>query len=179
MCVLYSQCLHKWIFVVCITHLQQTFDTDCIEDVTRSLFRAQTLTCTPPAPADHRRPAVAVLSCRDLAPEDFRTEASHLEQFKCNFKELEASIRFPSPLYASQELLVLSREMGKELSRVFRDAVAFGQQSDASGSLQQHAADVRSILGVPQEPLVDRLSAYMRMIFHDQFIHGVQVPSGI
>eukprot|EP00435_Cladocopium_sp_Y103_P017003 s1695_g4.t1 len=114
---------------------------------------------------------------------DFRTEASHLEQFQCNFKEL-AFIRFPSPLYASQELLVLSREMGKELSRVFRDAVAFGQQSvDQSSSLQQHAEDIRSILGVPQEVSQrianDSLSAYMRMIFKDQFIHGDLHPGNV
>ena len=114
---------------------------------------------------------------------DFRTEASHLEQFQCNFKEL-ASIRFPSPLYASQELLVLSREMGQELSRIFRDAVAFGHQSeDPSSSLQQHAEDIRSILGVPQEVSQrianDSLSAYMRMIFKDQFIHGDLHPGNV
>lgn len=113
---------------------------------------------------------------------DFRTEASHLQQFQCNFKGL-TSIRFPSPLYASQEILVLSREMGQELSRVFRDAVAFGQTSDEKTTLAQHSVIVQRLLGIPQEMssriATDSLAAYMRMIFHDQFIHGDLHPGNV
>ncbi|CAE7186990.1 abkC, partial [Symbiodinium pilosum] len=115
---------------------------------------------------------------------DFRTEASHLQRFRENFEEL-GSIRFPSPLYASQELLVLSREMGRELSRVFRDAMTFDgpEEKPDSDRFESHAGTIRSILGIPEEVsqriASDSLAAYMRMIFKDHFIHGDLHPGNV
>jgi len=112
---------------------------------------------------------------------DFRTEASHLRRFRENFEELK-SIRFPSPLYASQDLLVLSRELGRELSRVFREAMTSDERQDAD-RFESHADTIRSILGIPQDVsrriASDSLAAYMRMIFKDQFIHGDLHPGNV
>lgn len=115
---------------------------------------------------------------------DFRTEASHLYRFRENFEELK-SIRFPSPLYASQELLVLSREVGRELSRVFREAMTSDGHDERQDvdKFESHADTIRSILGIPQDVsrriASDSLGAYMRMIFKDQFIHGDLHPGNV
>ncbi|CAE7598495.1 ADCK2 [Symbiodinium sp. CCMP2456] len=115
---------------------------------------------------------------------DFRTEASHLHRFRENFEELK-SIRFPSPLYASQELLVLSREVGRELSRVFREAMTSDGHEERQDvdRFESHADTIRSILGIPQDVsrriASDSLAAYMRMIFKDQFIHGDLHPGNV
>lgn len=135
---------------------------------------------------------------------DFRVEADHLLRFRSNFADAAGleSVKFPVPLFVTPDTLVLSREGGVELARIFHDAAQRASSSEvpkpakdesmkAAGSLSQaaiasamaRAEHVRATLGISPEMGVniarDSMAAYMRMIFSDAFIHGDLHPGNI
>lgn len=129
---------------------------------------------------------------------NFEIEADHLRRFRENFSRGDGgeSVRFPQPLYVTEDALVLSREKGQELAGVFRAAASRGRQhrederSPSSSSTAEavktgtsRADQVRETLGI-HEALSrtiakESMALYMRMIFQDQFIHGDLHPGNI
>mmetsp|Transcript_39198 Transcript_39198/g.92283 ORF Transcript_39198/g.92283 Transcript_39198/m.92283 type:complete len:687 (-) Transcript_39198:179-2239(-) len=86
--------------------------------------------------ADHSQ-QLRLLGIRQAAEEfcehiqmqtDFQVEASHLRRFRKNFASSGEAVRFPSPLFASQDVLVLSREEGQELAQIFAMADKLGDE---------------------------------------------------
>lgn len=107
---------------------------------------------------------------------DFEIEAGNLKRFRNNFEKSGELVRFPAPLYASKEVLVLTREKGENLAQTFRlaDGVAskrslskttslFGKASSPPGTavragfctaqemnfLQARSGDIQEVLAVP------------------------------
>ncbi|CAE8587265.1 unnamed protein product [Polarella glacialis] len=130
---------------------------------------------------------------------DFTLEADHLRRFEKNFKGLE-NVRFPVPLFVTPDFLVLSKEPGTELAKVFRAAMGkaaslpFSSPSSSPGApwptasevpahLSAHTEGVQRELGIPEALSIriatESLSSYMRMVFRDNFIHGDLHPGNI
>eukprot|EP00928_Gymnodinium_smaydae_P071751 TRINITY_DN5524_c0_g1_i1.p1 TRINITY_DN5524_c0_g1~~TRINITY_DN5524_c0_g1_i1.p1 ORF type:complete len:718 (+),score=153.78 TRINITY_DN5524_c0_g1_i1:278-2155(+) len=64
---------------------------------------------------------------------NFEIEAAHLKLFKSNFSGAQRqSVCFPTLLYSSPDVLVLSRERGRNLAHVFSDASAEAVRESAS-----------------------------------------------
>eukprot|EP00933_Yihiella_yeosuensis_P010560 TRINITY_DN11721_c0_g1_i1.p1 TRINITY_DN11721_c0_g1~~TRINITY_DN11721_c0_g1_i1.p1 ORF type:complete len:626 (+),score=90.35 TRINITY_DN11721_c0_g1_i1:83-1960(+) len=124
---------------------------------------------------------------------DFRTEATHLRRFLENFADARelSNLRFPKPLFDSEDILVLTKEKGIELSKVFRSVmIESSQQASSSSSSTSsgngsvtHQDAVGARLGIPQDLSKrisnDCLALYMRMIFRDAFVHGDLHPGNI
>jgi predicted unusual protein kinase regulating ubiquinone biosynthesis (AarF/ABC1/UbiB family) len=73
---------------------------------------------------------------------DFEIEASNLRRFQRNFAESEEWVRFPMPLHATKELLVLTWEKGQNLASVFRAADGLARKDLATAEL--HGCDQES-----------------------------------
>mmetsp|Transcript_38152 Transcript_38152/g.109479 ORF Transcript_38152/g.109479 Transcript_38152/m.109479 type:complete len:530 (-) Transcript_38152:463-2052(-) len=113
---------------------------------------------------------------------DFRIEADNLRRFRANFRGDGEVIRFPRPLHASSDLLVLSREEGQELSRIFREADNAGASSSRC-SAEARAEALHRHLGISKEMggaiAKESIAVYMRMLFKDNFVHGDLHPGNI
>mmetsp|Transcript_126 Transcript_126/g.439 ORF Transcript_126/g.439 Transcript_126/m.439 type:complete len:592 (-) Transcript_126:230-2005(-) len=114
---------------------------------------------------------------------DLETEAANLRQFRINFSESQAPVRFPTPLFASPDVLVLTRERGTELARIFREVDDASAAAPGATSSQERARGVRRVIGAPRavsEGIAkESMALFMRMIFHDAFIHGDLHPGNI
>jgi aarF domain-containing kinase len=139
---------------------------------------------------------------------DLRTEAENLERFRANFAAAEGSssgglISFPAPLHATEDLLVLSREEGCELAHIFhqasRNGATSGEEKAEADALYKrrriplsvnevpldfaHSHRVYTALGISADVgrciAKESIGSYMRMIFHDNFIHGDLHPGNV
>jgi len=97
---------------------------------------------------------------------DFEIEASHLRRFRENFSDSGEAVRFPAPLHVTPETLVLSRESGREFSHV----LALREAPETHPELSHE--DKRQLAR-------QSMSAYMRMVFNDHFLHGDLHPGNI
>lgn len=120
---------------------------------------------------------------------NFLVEASHLSRFRRNFAESDELVRFPTPLFASQDMLVMSREEGQELAQIF--AVVDGRGGCPGPTVPgvqealtlANVESIREVLGseasLGRTIARESVACYMRMIFHDAFIHGDLHPGNI
>lgn len=133
---------------------------------------------------------------------NFEVEASHLRRFRRNFEAGNESVRFPIPLFATEDVIVMSREEGREMAHIFADMDNGRDTLELAGRVRGRAADASTSrvpkvqvaddarngnIGLelgPDEPLKrvvarESIAAYMRMVFCDAFIHGDLHPGNI
>eukprot|EP00405_Crypthecodinium_cohnii_P018643 CAMPEP_0206470054 /NCGR_PEP_ID=MMETSP0324_2-20121206/30684_1 /ASSEMBLY_ACC=CAM_ASM_000836 /TAXON_ID=2866 /ORGANISM="Crypthecodinium cohnii, Strain Seligo" /LENGTH=522 /DNA_ID=CAMNT_0053944005 /DNA_START=312 /DNA_END=1881 /DNA_ORIENTATION=+ len=118
---------------------------------------------------------------------DFRVEADNYNRFYANFHGETNVIRFPKTYHASKDFLVISKEKGEELSKVFREADGYMASKPDLAKLsktpQGRAEALCNYLGISREMgsaiAKESIAVYMRMLFKDSFVHGDLHPGNI
>mmetsp|Transcript_26658 Transcript_26658/g.48868 ORF Transcript_26658/g.48868 Transcript_26658/m.48868 type:complete len:647 (-) Transcript_26658:95-2035(-) len=109
---------------------------------------------------------------------DFEVEAAHLRRFRNNFASSGEAVRFPNPLFVSQDVLVLSREEGQELAQVFAaaDRLATEGLSRQRSRLRQTLSAVSQMLKISDG--ADRPSAVAPEVTRTD-VENIRVATGL